>query len=817
MPRDYIVASGDTLEALAARFFGDKTRGSLIASATGIALDAPLTAGEQLIIPDVDLTPPLVANGKPKVDFEGTLPYASEVFGVYQPLAGWFGQRNIQRVAPASVGKRELNPQKRQKIADSGRPSQQLLKGVLDTFTRSARGVLSPVGLVNLFREYFFEFDTFLGAPAGHLWLSPGGTVEVIESSSRRTLVERSAEQSAEVTRKSEETLTDQDDVADAVKEDNANDTKLGASASAGANFAGIYHGDASGSFSMENTIKKSSEVTHKHSRTQSAKASSEIHRNFKTTFKTVTESTDTTSRRYVVQNTGLTLVNYELRRKMRKVGIQVQHIATRLGWQVFVDNPGKDLGMGEMVHVIPGPDLSHIQKPEPLPPQLPKVVPFPGIFPIMKTPGTKNSPNINMNFVIHAPNSLQIGDYGNEYWLIAKAHYQPMPPSPGYTLAGVALASAKSQGADVAFVPQLPIAIDMLNGSFDLYVDRLNTGDLSPIQLSFSLTWDPPLVDPARAQYDLDMASYDSKVAEAQRAAYAEGVRERLKLVSNIVPRPSEDLRREEREWVYGRLVRELRLIPDPHLGAELIRQIFDVDEMLYFVAPEYWRPFVNQVPMNFTEDTVGRYPVPPAPSEADILDDYPLAGNTVVSWYSHTARNNALDADRNVSDEWRVNYLITESTRVAPLGSSLGWLIQMDGDERRNEFLNAAWVKAVLPIRGGHELEGLDWLGQAKVEGEDGLGLPYPYQSGDPVDYKAKTIGEVLTMLATQLQVVNTQIGTTLAVEKVFETGYDPLAGGFRPALPYTVFDEWVEVLPTDQVVAVEVTYDPRSGVQL
>src|SRR5207342_1070017 len=41
--------------------------------------------------------------------------------------------------------------------------------------------VLSPIGLVNLFREYFFEFDTFLGPPVAHLWVSPGGSVEVYE------------------------------------------------------------------------------------------------------------------------------------------------------------------------------------------------------------------------------------------------------------------------------------------------------------------------------------------------------------------------------------------------------------------------------------------------------------------------------------------------------------------------------------------------------------------------------------------------------------------------------------------------------------
>ena len=39
--------------------------------------------------------------------------------------------------------------------------------------------------------------------------------------------------------------------------------------------------------------------------------------------------------------------------------------------------------------------------------------------------------------------------------------------------------------------------------------------------------------------------------------------------------------------------------------------------------------------------------------------------------------------------------------------------------------------------------------------------------------------------------------------------------LQGGFNatPA-PFKVFDQWIEVLPTEQIVAVEVAYDPKTG---
>ena len=54
---------------------------------------------------------------------------------------------------------------------------------------------------------------------------------------------------------------------------------------------------------------------------------------------------------------------------------------------------------------------------------------------------------------------------------------------------------------------------------------------------------------------------------------------------------------------------------------------------------------------------------------------------------------------------------------------------------------------------------------------------------------------------------------------VDKVFEHGFYPLQGGFRvqPAGAFEVFDQWVEILPTDQVVPVEVTYDPKTGRQV
>ena len=84
--------------------------------------------------------------------------------------------------------------------------------------------------------------------------------------------------------------------------------------------------------------------------------------------FRTVTETTDTRSRRYVLQNQSEKLVNYELRRKMRRVGVQMQDIGDRLCWQVFVDDPAATVGLSELVHFAEAPDLSSLKDPEDVP-----------------------------------------------------------------------------------------------------------------------------------------------------------------------------------------------------------------------------------------------------------------------------------------------------------------------------------------------------------------------------------------------------------------------------------------------------------------
>jgi hypothetical protein len=198
--------------------------------------------------------------------------------------------------------------------------------------------------------------------------------------------------------------------------------------------------------------------------------------------------------------------------------------------------------------------------------------------------------------------------------------------------------------------------------------------------------------------------------------------------------------------------------------------------------------------------------------------------------------------------------NYWITDDSKPAKLGSSLGWLQQLDGDNMRNAFLNAPWVKAVLPIRPGKEKQAINWMTHASVEGTDGLDSKYQFSEeaekqaiintlkthkwtdqddiaryGDSFD--SVTVMDAIKYLAIVVAnkndmanekqdiTIGNDVVQSLPTDIVFEHGYYPLQGGFKAKSdkPFEVFDQWIEVLPTDQVAAVEVQYDPKTGRQM
>lgn len=648
--------------------------------------------------------------------------------------------------------------------------------------------VLSPIGVVHLYREYFFELDTFLGPPVGHLWLSPGGTVELVEVNTRRQLLDKTIEALTEETTRSELSETERDEISDAVKEENQRNIKFGMSASWGTNWV-VAHAEGSANFGIESTSKRSSESTHKHMREQSEKLSSEIRRSYKTTFRTVTEVTDTSSRRYVLQNTSDKLANYELRRKMRKVAVQVQHIGTQLCWQAYVDAPGSDLGVAELVHVASPEDLdAGIQPPQAVAQPQPKNTDLTVHYPYQvgkKPDGTMSHRDIGDDFVMQLIDGVYYCKSDDAY-IVGRRKYKAAPPAPGYNLVDVALVSHSPPVLAAARAVTQDIETgEVWTDTFELWLDNVNFDGNTAIDFVLKLTWEPSkaLLNSVNTEYNKNLKEYTEARSRKAYEEYVSAVRDRIKKASNVPLRDTSELREEERIAIYRRLVRQLMQVgsdQSPHITSELVRALFDVDKMLYFVAPDWWMPRANAA-QQFGQDGAG--------------GTLTLSPENRIGW-------------GGVGEKGRKNYLITEDAQPARLGSSIGWLLQLDGDNHRNAFLNSPWVKAVIPIHPGRERAALNWLQQAHIEGaDDSLDANY---TGPEPELQGMTIRQALEALADKIGAQGSKIENALATEKVFEKGFDPLEGGFQATgTPYEIFDQWIEVLPTDQVVAKEYAF--------
>lgn len=707
---------------------------------------------------------------------------------------------------------------------------------------------LSPISVVHLFRQYFFELDTFLGTPVSHVWLSPGSTVEVIEIQTRRTVVEKTLENSLDILTASEKTTTTQDELSEAVKDSNDRDIKAGASVKA--SYTSI---EATSSFDYADSQQKAREATHKQMRQQSEKLSSEIRTNFKSTFKTVTDVTDVSSTKHTMTNSTNELINYELRRKMRQVGVQVQDIGTFLCWQTYVDDPGRELGIAKLVHIAKSPELGGIPHPE----EIPLLQPFSDErmvnIPFISIDDT-DADNEGEVYVdgVEADNSEWRGtlekiqsDFAQEF----------VCPKSDYLLTNVEF---DPQGKPVSVSHTGPITNDRGKASFVLHLHSADFQGQNSLQVKLVLHWSPTSAANAAiaAKNAENLAAFKEQERAAYEKAYVDTVKERVTLASKIRTRDAEDLREEERIAVYRKLIQDMLLagieLPDDrtrHVTAELLNAIFDIDKMLYFVAPEWWRPRLHRSRQQLQETPKPTVDLgaPVATATAVLARGIEMRSYASATNAAPTSLASSTVGWGGVDEAARDNYFITEDSDPAKLGSSLGWLLQLDGDNLRNAFLNAPWVKAVVPIRPGKERAAINWL--KGVEGMNGITDNVLYHAsnpdekdvnGQPLD--GQKLIDVLMDLAEKVRrkyvegnrtdsfpkhdevsdpglVDADNTVTATPIDRVYEHGFFPLPGGFRANVGknYEIFDQWIEILPTDQIVPVEVKYDPKTGRQI
>ncbi|MFC7724172.1 hypothetical protein ACFQW6_03570 [Nocardioides sp. GCM10028917] len=694
-------------------------------------------------------------------------------------------------------------------LTDLFRPSDPL--ATIDP--REDGGTLAPMGLVHVYRQLYHDLGTFLGEPVEHVWLAPGTTTELIEVSTRREIVERTLEEVLERSTTSERGSKATDELSTAVKDQTESSVNIGISQSNTVDLH-VYQGTLNTDVGIASSRANSREQAQKALRETSEKVTSELKQSVKSTFRTTVETTDTSSRRHVIANNTGELVNYELRRKMRRVGVQLQDVGTRMCWQVFVDNPGDSLGLSELVHLTDTAELTNLKEPEKIPPPAPITkqltirVPY---IPLRRY----WRPDVRYEWW-KDDNGAQVGKASdpndNDSNCIVKFDgYKFEPPQTGYELQGVDdIRLLPAPAGQLALLRGGTLRLDRASQKFEFILQQVHYGGQTAIELPVELRFHPTSTEKQRVE-DANTAisgAYEEERKLAIRRTLVENVRSRIKDAAGIRPRPSWDLREEERTVIYRQLIKQLMFAHDDapfadsrerrmaHVRSEILRSIFDIDAMLYFVAPDWWMPrnlsagleLNPQVaPPHMATSASDTQPAPAAPA----LDE-----TDTVSYGGKDSRRED-------------NYLITEASQPAKLGSSLGWLLQLDGDNHRNAFLNSPWVKAVIPVQKGRETAALTWL--RAVENQPDDGWDHPYSGTDP-EFVGKTLGKVLETIANRLTADNGSIDQTLATDKVFSEGFDPMGESFDAAVePHKPFSQWISVIPTDQIVAVE--YKPMD----
>jgi hypothetical protein len=702
----------------------------------------------------------------------------------------------------------------------------------LDPANRLSQTVVSPIGIIHLYRQYFFELDSFLGSPVGHVWVAPHTTVELVEINKRRVLTESMIDELAYARIEQFSESFSLEDLHEAVSRSNQQDLSFGASVSGSHSWI-VGSVQASASVGYHQTQSESRLAVHDLMRRQTERIASLMEKSVHTTFKTVTEKEEVSSKRYVVANSTGDLLNYELRRKMRRVAVQVQDVGTYLSWQTFVDDPGRALGVANLVHIAEPPNLANIPYPQVIEPKPTKtttetvVVPFqPEDHPAVDIEAAdEDDTDEEWRLGIESTIGYLDSPEGIKYIFPQKFR----APDKDYRLAAV---KAIAHGdAEVAVNPDAPKEfVDLKDGywEFKLYLMRVHFHGANSLPVQLELTWES-LEDQAKikAENEKRMASFVAEQKRAYEEAYVKAARERITAASKIAPRRYEDLRQEERIAVYRRLVRSLApgrakseadvlagiefsypQMSDEtrHAWSEILNRIFDLEKMLYFVAPEWWKPRAR------ASQTMG--------AETVVRDG---AGNIQKIEVSSAIPERSTVSWGGGAEAGRPNYFITESSAPARLGSSIGWLLQLDGDSMRNAFLNAPWVKAIIPIRPGQERDAIDWL-KSVTEGDEGL--------SDELEAQLRVLAEKVAAKHARSAKVeevpdplhpedDNATVTATPVDRVFEFGFDPLEGGFRAqsieGSEFETIDQWIEVVPTDQVAAVAVKYDPITGRQI
>ncbi|WP_203909124.1 hypothetical protein [Rhizocola hellebori] len=549
------------------------------------------------------------------------------------------------------------------KSPQGARLSERLAKAIGDRIydylpPGSVEEALSPIGVAHFYRQLYFHLDEGYGPIEQAFTVAPLETLEVLYESVRRQIHEEQIELGTEQVSESATEEKNLEEVSDKVSSLVQRDNSVAMSVNSSGGAAGIWQAGASASANIKASAQNGREESTRRLKEVTTKASERITKSFSLKVRDVTDVTATNLTRRVIRNDSPEPVSYGLRRVLRRVRVKVQDLGPQLVWQVYICEPGAGLARSRFVHFREADEIVVPDVPPGSPP---------------RPRGGTDTGSTSATVYLDTPPGFPVN------LAVFPTVEVVVTPGPGRRVTQLAIDSITDlEGGgkdDAAPAPlngiQWDESWDETSGTYKVKIG-VHQGDSAAVNVSYTYGWEPD--GQAIADWKAQVDALRADLTERSQQDKFEREKALITEMSKIRPRPANDLRREERYEVMNRMVSQLFARgDDPSYPApieiEYFHRFFDIEMMFTYTHPSWWRP---------------RY----APVATGL---------------------------------GRPEYTITADSEPAPMGVSLGWMIQADGDSRRNEFLNSPWVRACLPIRPGREREAIAWLAK-HIEGQRG-----------------------------------------------------------------------------------------------
>ncbi|MCH9632952.1 MAG: hypothetical protein S4CHLAM6_12980 [Chlamydiae bacterium] len=508
---------------------------------------------------------------------------------------------------------------------------------------------LSPIGIANFYRQlYYYEKEGF--GPIEHCFtVAPKESLTVVTTSSRKQIQEELIEFGSETVSERASEERNQYEVSDKVMSMLQRD--MSASMSLSASYSTpVFQVSTEATASMNIAKNRSKETASKRLKDVTKRASERITKSYSVQTRSYEEFTEMNETTRVIENTEDKPVNYGLRRIFNRIKVKVQDVGPKLVWQLHIRDPGRGLQTSKFVHfmeaseIIPKKDIPADSPPKP-------------------TGGTDTGQT-----------QVAIQFRSGAFYIDLK-----IKEIKGREIVAVQIDSLKDLSEPDKEDDKTPAPYNnSMTGSWDATKREYNgslkirPGNAPNVGVMYTYRWEPD--KEALDEWQAATEKVKGEDNAEKRIQEFENKKALLTEHSKVKQRPANELRKEERYEILGRMVSHLfgnsknPSVPNPK-EIEFFHRFFDIDALFVFSHPSWWNP-----------------------------------------------RRKALIN--------RKKYPITAESEPAKLGSSLGWELQLDGDNRRNEFLNSAWVRVCLPLKPNRERQAIEWLAE-HVEGKLGFDL--------------------------------------------------------------------------------------------